>query len=99
MGPASNAGLWRDRLFELVDRHYLVGLQDALSSSLARFSDAFGWKVGDIPHAKLNTSRPRDIQVGDDQLEAVSQANWLDFELYQRCSAQLREETHSTADS
>lgn len=54
--PGHGEGL-RDAVFEILDRHYVVGVHEQYARSLQRFAAAFGWTHLEAPH--LNRSAPR----------------------------------------
>jgi hypothetical protein len=77
------AELWRERLFEVVDRFYLVGLQDRFLHSLALFAEKLGWTTLYPASSRVNWTRPRE-PLGPDVEAAIRRLNWLDEELYRR---------------
>ena len=83
-GPTPEGERWRDRLFELLDDHYIVGLQDRFDESVAVFAQEFGWHETAAPRRKFNRVRPRG-HVEDEELKTmILEYNWLDRELYDR---------------
>jgi hypothetical protein len=78
-----DADLWRDRLFELVDRLYIVGLQERFLHSVALFAEKLGWATLYPASVRINWARPRD-PLAPDLVDAIRRYNWLDEELYRR---------------
>ena len=78
----ADADLWRERLFELVDDKYLVGIQDRFLDSVAVFAREFGWTKEYDAQAKVNRLRPSLEDVPDETRELIRTYNWLDEELY-----------------
>jgi hypothetical protein len=86
-----DAQRWRRRLFELVDRVYLVGLQERFLQSVELFAQRLGWSTLYPASTRINWARTResvDATLG----EAVRRYNWLDEELYRRTREQFMRE-------
>jgi hypothetical protein len=81
-GPGPNADLWRSRLRSIIDKWYVIGVQDHFSDSVRRFASEFGWERAVAPAVRVNRRRPRD-SVDEASRELVLSHNWLDAELYQ----------------
>jgi hypothetical protein len=81
-GPPPDAGLWRDRLRELVDQVFVVGVQDRFEEYLAQLAGRYGWKAF-VPRSKVNTGRPASAAVSAGLRETILAYNWLDHELYE----------------
>jgi hypothetical protein len=87
VGDHPDADLWRQRVFELVDKHYVVGVQSHFNESVHLFADRFGWKhrraAGSV---RRNRNRPEEArQPQPPELDAlIRRYNWLDDELYRR---------------
>ena len=95
-GPARDADLWRERLRDLVERVYLVGVQDRFEQYLDLLASRFGWRSF-IPQSKVNPQRPA-AAVAPDLRRTILAYNWLDSELYELCrSLQLRREADARA--
>ncbi len=85
LGPPADANLWRARLFSLLSRRFVVGVQDAFDDSVRRFSEEFGWvSEPDVPPAtaKVNPFRPRSYPIDEALANTILAANWLDMELH-----------------
>jgi hypothetical protein len=78
-----DADLWRRRLFELVDRLYLVGLQDHFLQSVELFGQKLGWSTLYPASVRVNWTRPRE-PLSPQLVDAFRQYHWLDEELYRR---------------
>jgi hypothetical protein len=88
-GPAADAELWRGRLRELVERVYLVGVQDRFAAYLDLLARRYGWEVFE-PRSKVNPVRPAE-ELAPGLRETILAYNWLDAELYELCRAAVEE--------
>jgi hypothetical protein len=79
----ADAEHWRRRLFELVDRVYLVGLQERFLQSVELFAQRLGWSTLYPASTRINWVRTRE-SIDADLAEAIRRYNWLDEELYRR---------------
>ncbi len=69
------------RLAELLDEHYTVGVQGEFARSLSLYARTFGWKRLWIP--QLNRSALAHAnRVDPETLELIQRHNWLDEHLY-----------------
>jgi hypothetical protein len=75
--------LWRGRLFDLVDRLYLVGLQDRFLHSVSLFAERLGWTKLYPASVRFSARRPRE-PVEPKLADAIRRYNWLDESLYER---------------
>jgi hypothetical protein len=82
-GPSADADLWRERLRDLVERVYLVGVQDRFAEYLDVLGQRYGWEVFE-PRSKVNPVRPGE-EVPAGLRETIVAYNWLDVELYELC--------------
>jgi hypothetical protein len=83
-GPPADADVWRERLFSLLEDHYLVGTQDRFDESVRYFAAELGWDRVFAPRAKASK---REAPVLSDSLRSsIVEYNWLDQELYDRYS-------------
>ena len=82
-GPSADADVWRDRLRDLVERVFLVGVQDRFEQYVQLLAHRYGWQPF-VPRAKVNAQRP-GLDTSADPLEVILAYNWLDAELYQLC--------------
>jgi hypothetical protein len=83
--PPPDANLWRARLFALLSRHFVVGVQDKFDDSLQRFTEEVGWTLRphlEAPTAKVNSNRPDAYPLDAELAKMIKSANWLDFELH-----------------
>jgi hypothetical protein len=92
-GPSPDADAWRERLRDLVERVYLVGVQDRLAEYLDFLGQRYGWKIFE-PHSKVNPVRPAD-EISPELRETILAYNWLDAELYELCRSGVKEPTRS----
>jgi hypothetical protein len=95
-GPPPDADTWRGRLRELVDRVFLVGLQDRFGPYVEALARRYGWQPF-VPSSKAGdqSSLP---QLSPELAEAIRAHNWLDLELYELCrkaQAQLEAEAQA----
>jgi hypothetical protein len=81
-GPTPDAELWRGRLRELLDRVYLVGVQDRFEAFVEQLSERFGWQPL-VAHSKVNAERTPLAETPASLRETVLAHNWLDAELYE----------------
>jgi hypothetical protein len=81
-GPPPNADLWRERLFSLLDDHYVVGVQEHLRESVRLFAREFRWRHSSTRRVRV-ASREAD-PIDDDTAALIRRYNWLDVELYAR---------------
>jgi len=91
-GPAADADLWRQRLFETVAAHYHVVLQTRFAESIAYLQALFGWTETppeELTREKVNPRRPRDLVFTEEQYALMRAANWLDLELYEHLAGGL----------
>lgn len=85
--PPPDADVWRERLFTILARHYLVGVQDAYDETVRMFGEALGWTNLKPSHQKVNTTRPRNLKLSRSDADLIRGANWLDLELYEHYAA------------
>jgi sulfotransferase famil protein len=91
-GPASDADLWRERLFTLVSERYTVGLRERLDDFVRALAARFGWEQTELPRKKASSAtrpRPAVSDLPEELQELIRDYNWLDLELYEHCSAEL----------
>jgi hypothetical protein len=87
-GPPPNAQTWRERLRQVLDEKYLVGVQDRFDEVVELFARELGWQQVFVPRARVNTSRPREPE--DERTRRLLLAyNWLDVELYEECARRI----------
>ncbi len=82
-GPGPDADVWRERLRDLLDRVYLVGVQDRFADYLELLAERYGWDVFE-PRSKVNPERPAE-EIPASLRETILAYNWLDAELYELC--------------
>ncbi len=82
-GPPADADLWRQRLRDLVERVYLVGVQDRFAEYLEVLARRYGWEIFE-PRSKVNPVRPAE-EISPGLRETILAYNWLDAELYALC--------------
>jgi hypothetical protein len=80
--PSDEANLWRERLRDLVDRLFLVGVQDRFEEYVDVLARRYGWPAS-VPQAKINPQRPSDVAVSPGLRDAILGFNWLDRELHE----------------
>jgi hypothetical protein len=80
-GPSADADVWRERLRDLVERVFYVGVQDRFGDYVDSLSERFGWQAF-VPRSKVNPSRPGVAEVSNELRETIGAYNWLDAELY-----------------
>jgi hypothetical protein len=83
--PPPDANVWRARLFSLLSRWFLVGVQDRFDDSVQRFVEELGWGLKpDIkaPSEKMNPQRPPAAPLDEELAQLIRSANWLDVELH-----------------
>ena len=85
-GPPPDADLWRNRLRELVDGVFLVGVQDRLSQYIDSLAGRLGWTNPFVPQSGVNRHRPPLSEASTEAREQILEFNWLDAELYDLCS-------------
>jgi hypothetical protein len=83
LGPPPDANVWRARLFSLLSRRFLVGVQDAFEDSVQRFADELGWSDTKAATQKVNPYRPHGYQLDPELADTMRAACWLDLELYE----------------
>jgi hypothetical protein len=89
--------LWRQRLRDLVDEVFLVGVQDRFQQYTALLARRYGWQKVRVRHAKVNPQRPAGATVSPELRAAILDYNWLDRELYELSrQAQLAAESATT---
>ena len=81
---APDADLWRERLRELVEHVFLVGVQDRFEQYVDVLARRYGWKAF-VPQSKVNPQRPPLSEVSSELRETMLAYNWLDAELYDLC--------------
>ena len=80
-GPSPDADVWRERLRDLVDRVYTVGVQDRFTAYVEWLARRHGWRAFN-PQSKVNPRRPGVSQVPADLRDSILAYNWLDAELF-----------------
>jgi len=95
-GPPRNAETWRERLQQALNEKYVVGVQDRFDDVVELFAREFGWSQVFVPKARVNPSRPREL---DDERtrELLLAYNWLDVELYEECSRRMNRQLVASA--
>lgn len=83
-GPCANADLWRARLRDLVERVFLVGVQDRFEEYVGELARRYGWRAT-VPHSKVNAARPAVSEISAVLRDTILAHNWLDTELYAIC--------------
>jgi hypothetical protein len=92
-GPPPDADLWHKRLQDLVERVYLVGVQDRFADYVGWLARRYGWSDSFVPQSGVNKQRPPLSDVPSEVRERILATNWLDAELYALCrQAQQRRE-------
>ena len=79
--PDASAGLWRERLRELLGSVYRAGVQDRFDDYVDSLARRYGWTPS-APHSKVNPNRPPVSELADELRARILEANWLDAELY-----------------
>ena len=79
-----DADLWRQRVFDLVERHYVVGSQARFDESVERFAKEFGWKHRTPSWVRRNRKRSSATELSRETEALVRRFNWLDEELHAR---------------
>ena len=92
-GPSADADLWRERLRAVVERVYMVGVQDRFAEYLAALAQRYGWETFE-PRNKVNPVRPAE-ETPAKLRETILAYNWLDSELYELANRAIREPTGS----
>jgi hypothetical protein len=82
-GPPPDADLWRERLFELVEARYWVGLREHFAEFAGAVAERYGWRAF-VPLEKVNPSRPAVEELPDATRATIRAHNWLDVELHAR---------------
>jgi len=85
-GPPPDADRWRERLFEDVAPRYEIGLREDFEAFVQRLAARYGWRVL-LPRAKVNAHRGARPEPDAGTVTAIEAHNWLDLELYARCTA------------
>jgi hypothetical protein len=81
-GPPPDADVWRERLRDIVNRVFLVGVQDQFAEYVDSLARRFGWRAF-VPRSKVNAERPPASEVSPELRETILAYNWLDAELYE----------------
>ena len=81
--------MWRERLFEVVDKHYLVGVQEDFAQVVDWLVGHFGLKASADPRGKINFTRPPVEELPEETRTAIAAYNWLDAELHARYAARF----------
>jgi hypothetical protein len=81
-GPPPGADVWRERLRDMVNRVFLVGVQDRFAEYVDSLAERFGWTPF-VPRSKVNLERPPASEVSPGLRESILAYNWLDAELYE----------------
>jgi len=89
--------LWRKRLFELVDRYFVVGIQERFTESIELFARKFGWQDVYTATARVNRDRPPPEEFSASTVELIREYNWLDCELHAHYLQRLGEPVASPA--
>jgi hypothetical protein len=82
--PPPDADLWRERLHELVERVFLVGVQERFGEFVESLAGRFGWDAF-VPQRGVNKDRPPLEEASADVRETILACNWLDTELHELC--------------
>jgi len=81
-GPPPDADVWRQRLHDVVDRHYTLGPFEHLDTFSALLQRKFGWWTADVMSAQ--EARPSMTTAFTGDVRAfVRECNWLDAELHE----------------
>lgn len=87
IGPPIDADVWRSRLWTIISKHYVIGLQDRFIESMRLFGREFGWTRLLVPAMRVNATRPLAHELSQEELATISAANWLDVELFAHATA------------
>ena len=92
-GPHAGAALWRERLHDLVERVYFVGIQERFVDFVAEVAGRHDW-VPMIFERKRNNDRIDVADLPEQLEETIRVHNWLDGELHELCRfVQARRQT------
>lgn len=95
-GPPPDADLWRERVRELVEGTFYVGVQDRFPEFVELVGLRLGWESREVPLKGVNKDRPPLEDSSAELRETIAERNWLDVELYRLCrDVQLRRETEA----
>jgi len=83
-GPHTGAALWRERLHDLVERIYFVGVQERFVDFVAEVAARHDW-VPMVYERKRNNDRIDVDDLPDALAETIRAHNWLDEELHELC--------------
>jgi hypothetical protein len=91
-GPSADADVWRNRLRDLIERVFFVGVQERFAGYVGELARRHGWRPF-VPQGKVNSERPAVFDASA-LWETILACNWLDAELYELCrQAQARRES------
>jgi hypothetical protein len=90
------AEMWRERLRELAEDVFTIGVQDRFDAYAGLLARRYGWLDAAVRRAKVNPHRPASPVVSATLREAVLAHNWLDCELHRLATrAQLEREARA----
>lgn len=89
----------REKVFELLQRVYVVGTQDRFAQSLRLFADSFGWRHVFLPTERRGPGPGRGKEIDDETRALIRAHNSLDSELHAYFSDRLSRSPSVTASS
>lgn len=81
-GLSDRAGDLRDEALDILERHYVVGVQDQLGRSLERFAAEFGWDRVSAPYLDASDTEPRPAGPDRETRSLILAHNQVDAELH-----------------
>lgn len=89
-GSPPDADADYERVLEIMDRHYAVGVQDDLEESMRRFADEFGWADRFAARTNVTEGRPRRDDVPEHVRSMIRAYNRLDADLHERYASSFQ---------
>lgn len=80
---------YRERAFEVLSRHYVVGTQDRFSQSVRLFADSFGWSRVFVPRVNVGPVAAKVAEIDREARSAIRAHNRIDADLHAHYSRSL----------
>lgn len=78
----TNESVYENKLHEILNNYYIIGLQEYYNRSVEYFSREFGWKHLVYNKDNITKSRPKVSELPDDVVSLIRAHNQLDINLH-----------------
>ena len=79
-----------NKLHNILDNYYTIGLQEYYNESVDMFSQVFGWRKLVYSKENITKFKPKVSELSDDTISLIRKYNQLDVKLHRKYSKQFR---------